>query len=47
MGSSLDKEQKHTEFHYDITRKVARILVMRSRKHVIDESMVSQQISDI
>lgn len=47
MGSSLDKERKHTELHYDITRKIVRLLVMRSQEHVRDEPMVSQQISDI
>lgn len=47
MGSSSDKEQKHTEIHYEPTQKVVRLLVMRSQEQVRDEPMVSQQISDI
>lgn len=40
-------KSKNTQFHHDILRRVGRILVMRSREHVTDEPMVSQQISDI
>lgn len=44
LCSSPDEELKHAGFHCDATKKVVKILVMRSGEQVTGEPMLSQQI---